>query len=196
MVGPLAPTQPSGSIMSVHETVGTRCLALGLAVAYFVGTHQWFTEARWAAILSWCGSDGQAYLWGTQLCHVAAYFGLNLILIVLYIGNFPGVERYKTVAEPWAWRDPRAEERRKFWSLLWFGLLMVMVNNFCVALPLNYFTSLFPLRYPTSWADFPSLFTIAWQVPVCLLIEVLSLFLRTAVSGYPGPLCLIVLRLC
>jgi sterol desaturase/sphingolipid hydroxylase (fatty acid hydroxylase superfamily) len=157
--------------MPVHETIATRCVAVCLALAYFGGIHQWFTEARWNAIVSWCGSENQTYFFGTQLCHIIAYFGLNLMLLVLYVGHFPWVERYKTVKEPWGWLDPRAEERRKFWSLLWFGLLMVLVNNLCVALPLNYVTSWLPLRYPSSWADFPSLWTIAWQVPVCLVIE-------------------------
>ncbi len=48
---------------------------------------------------------------------------------------------------------------------------MVVCNNIFVALPLAYMSTLKPIVHPLSASDFPSLGTIAWQIPFCLLIE-------------------------
>jgi hypothetical protein len=102
-------------------------VGLGSLLVYFATVHGYVSmnPDSWNEMLATFGDEGSVFLWGTQLVHLVAFGGTNLCLLVLYWAELPFVEKYKTEPGPWSWRDPRPEERAKFWELLRFGLLQV-----------------------------------------------------------------------
>jgi sterol desaturase/sphingolipid hydroxylase (fatty acid hydroxylase superfamily) len=99
---------------------------------------------------------------------------LNLFYLILYCGNFPSVEKLKIGKAVWPWRSQYAEIRNKFWALIPYSLLRVILNNL-VSVPVVFFMwkYLFPasMRANIMSKELPSFLNLMLQLTFCTLVE-------------------------
>jgi sterol desaturase/sphingolipid hydroxylase (fatty acid hydroxylase superfamily) len=121
------------------------------------------------------GDDRMAYVVGTNLWHLILFIFFNSCLLLPYSLNHPTIEKFKTEKHvEWPWHSKDSKIRKEFWDLLWFSFGVVLVNNLAISLPMSYLSFNSAREkgcFSFSFAEFPSTFTILWQVPVFILVE-------------------------
>lgn len=122
------------------------------------------------------GSPKWAFCNGALVFHLILWLMYNGSLAICYYVQHPLIEQYKTEPhEPWPWNHPKQEKREQFWKLLSRSMLLILANNVLMSYPLSIITfdsaSENGKAMSQSMADFPSTFTLAWQVAICLIIE-------------------------
>lgn len=162
----------------VQATWVDSVIGLSILAVFVLGTPELFRRnpSWWPDLVNYLGhgDDRMAYFWGTNLWHGILFVAYNSVLGVLYWLGHPSVEKYKTEAEPWPWTSSDPSVRSQFWSLVWYSLGIVLFNNLALSCTLTYLT------FPSAQAkgafsfgvdDFPSTFTIVWQLAFCVLVE-------------------------
>jgi len=99
---------------------------------------------------------------------------LNIFYLVLYVGQFPAVEKLKIGKAAWPWRSPYEEIRSRFWALIPSSLVRVVINNL-ISFPIVYlmWKYLFPasMRANIMSHDLPSFSSLMLQLIFCTIVE-------------------------
>jgi sterol desaturase/sphingolipid hydroxylase (fatty acid hydroxylase superfamily) len=99
---------------------------------------------------------------------------LNVFYLLLYVGQFPVVEKLKIGKAAWPWRSPYEEIRSRFWALIPSSLLRVITNNL-ISFPIVWlmWRYLFPasMRANIMSQEVPSFLKLMLQLAFCTVIE-------------------------
>jgi sterol desaturase/sphingolipid hydroxylase (fatty acid hydroxylase superfamily) len=149
-------------------------IQLAISAAYLFGMPA-ILKAFWPDLLKIFGGERGLFGLGTTALHLCQVVLGNLGLLFLYWNCFPAVEKFKiNKHKPWPWRSPDEEERKRFWSTVRWGVATVLFNNFFIAIPASFGT--YDLMQPfggfsSSLEDWPSTFTLIWQIAFCAVCE-------------------------
>jgi len=93
----------------------------------------------------------------------------NLIFGIIYSLNWRFFEQFKISSKPWPWRSEKAWVREEFKATVWRAIGRVFINNVFIGLPLSfvsYHMNKDSGAFSTSLEDWPSTWTIIWQIGV------------------------------
>ena len=111
---------------------------------------------------------------GTFIAHSTQVLLMNGIYSVIYWLHLPFFEQYKVSPKVWPWLNPNPEVRAEFWATVKRGARTVFLNNVLIGFPSLYLTYAQTRdrgAFDTSLEGFPDVFTLVWQLAVCLLVE-------------------------
>lgn len=148
-------------------------LSWALAIVFVVGAHA-VAEPRWPAFVEAVPNPMWRFILCVALPNTLLTLLGNLFFLVLYWGQFPWAEKHKiNKSRPWPWMSANAEERARFWEMLPWSIGRVVFNH----------ASMVPLLIWQYWMysrfgmfhsgvdGFPTLFTLVWQLAVCIIVE-------------------------
>lgn len=159
-----------------------RLATTALGFAFFAHVMpQYLLKPYWGEIVAAFGgnaSTGQGalgvVLWGSLSIHAIIYVLVNLFFLVLY--RFELLNQFKIIPGPWPWQTKDPVKLAEFWSLVRRALFMVVVNNIIFGTLLAYLSFKQPRPGHSDYGDislanFPSTWTMCWQLLVAILVE-------------------------
>ena len=167
-------SNPSTPKVSADETrMIWRLAALAQWVA-LLAAPQLLWRPHWPAFLAWIGGERNASVYGNFLLTIAMLVLGNLFFYVVYALRAPFFENHKIQQEkPWPWEahvPPQA--RAAFSKLVWQGVLLTSLNvSITIPLAAGSYPNLIKFGYSAKAEDFPSAWTMLWQLAVFMIVE-------------------------
>jgi sterol desaturase/sphingolipid hydroxylase (fatty acid hydroxylase superfamily) len=124
----------------------------------------------WGAYLALMGGERSANILGNFLVSSTVLLFNNLFYLALYRAQLPFFESFSI--NPWPWMSPKPEVVAHFTATVWKGTGLTVLNAL-LTLPLGWlsYSGAKHLGYSGAVDTFPSVFTMAWQLVVCMLVE-------------------------
>lgn len=98
----------------------------------------------------------------------------NIYYLIIYASNIPAFEKHRTnTDQPWPWKDPSEEIRRKFYINCRTAIFLTFFNVLCVGFPLALlgYDTMVAFGTPIDSASFESPLLLAVKIVVAMIVD-------------------------